>query len=267
MEKKIVFFDLDGTVSDIIDGVRPSVVEAIARVRKAGHVPFICTGRTRAFIPEEVLRMDFVGMVGAMGAYLEYQGQCIQNIEVTTTQARKALDVLRAHGMIPVMEGREYMYYDKDEYTNEVDWFATVITEQIGNRWRPIKGYENVMHINKISAKKQPGCTAEAACTEMADFFQPVFHEGGLGGTTVEMGPTGITKGTGMKKILELTGNTGCPVIAFGDSNNDLGMFEAADYKVAMGNATESLKKQADYITGTQEEEGILTGLEQLGLI
>ena len=39
-------------------------------------------------------------------------------------------------------------------------------------------------------------------------------------------------------------------VIAFGDSNNDLPMFQAAGFKVAMGNGSEDLKSQADYVTG-----------------
>ena len=46
-------------------------------------------------------------------------------------------------------------------------------------------------------------------------------------------------------------------VIAFGDSNNDLPMFQAAGFKVAMGNGSEDLKSQADYVTGALEDGGI----------
>ncbi len=40
--------------------------------------------------------------------------------------------------LIPVMEGADYMYYDKDEYTDEVNWYASLITEALGDKWRLI---------------------------------------------------------------------------------------------------------------------------------
>ena len=56
-------------------------------------------------------------------------------------------------------------------------------------------------------------------------------------------------------------------VIAFGDSNNDLPMFQAAGFKVAMGNGSKDLKSQADYVTGALEDGGIRQALESLNLI
>ena len=56
-------------------------------------------------------------------------------------------------------------------------------------------------------------------------------------------------------------------VIAFGDSNNDLPMFQAAGFKVAMGNGSKDLKSQADYVTGALEDGGIRQALEYLNLI
>lgn len=45
------------------------------------------------------------------------------------------------------MEGADYMYYDKDEYTDEVNWYASLITEALGDKWRPIRGNEDCMQI------------------------------------------------------------------------------------------------------------------------
>ena len=55
--------------------------------------------------------------------------------------------------------------------------------------------------------------------------------------------------------------------IIFGDSNNDLAMFEYAAVKVAMGNGSEKIKALADYITQDMFHYGIRNGLEYLGLI
>ena len=56
-------------------------------------------------------------------------------------------------------------------------------------------------------------------------------------------------------------------VIAFGDSNNDLPMFQAAGFKVAMGNGSEDLKSQSDYVTGVLEDGGIRQALEYLNSV
>lgn len=75
------------------------------------------------------------------------------------------------------MEGADYMYYDKDEYTTEVNWYADLITEALGPKWRPIRGNEHCMHINKISAKMQDGCDADQACRELSPYYDVIHHE------------------------------------------------------------------------------------------
>jgi hydroxymethylpyrimidine pyrophosphatase-like HAD family hydrolase len=51
--------------------------------------------------------------------------------------------------------------------------------------------------------------------------------------------------------------------VAVGDSSNDLPLFRGVGYKVAMGNATEELKEEADYITASVEEDGLAQFIEQ----
>ena len=56
-------------------------------------------------------------------------------------------------------------------------------------------------------------------------------------------------------------------MIVFGDSNNDLSMFEYAATKVAMGNASQKIIELADYVTNDMFHYGIRNGLIHLGLI
>ena len=55
--------------------------------------------------------------------------------------------------------------------------------------------------------------------------------------------------------------------MVFGDSNNDLSMFEYAAVKVAMGNASKAIIELADHITADMFHDGIKKGLEALKLI
>lgn len=55
--------------------------------------------------------------------------------------------------------------------------------------------------------------------------------------------------------------------IAFGDSANDIGMLRAAGFGVAMGNSSEDVKLEADYVTTPVMEDGIWKACKHLELI
>ena len=74
-------------------------------------------------------------------------------------------------------------------------------------------------------------------------------------------------KDHGIRKILEVHGFTREESIAFGDSDNDLEMLEFAGIGVAMGNAAESVKEVADYVTSHIDEDGIWNACKHFELI
>ena len=51
-------------------------------------------------------------------------------------------------------------------------------------------------------------------------------------------------------------------MVAFGDSPNDLDMFKMVGVSVAMGNAAACVKEEADYVTGTNDDDGIAQFIE-----
>lgn len=69
-----------------------------------------------------------------------------------------------------------------------------------------------------------------------------------------EISSRGINKAFGMQKYLEHAGIARENTIAFGDGTNDIEMLKYAHIGVAMGNAVETLKKQANYVTSGVDE-------------
>ena len=144
-----------------------------------------------------------------------------------------------------------------------------IITRTIGDKWRPIRGNENAMFINKISAKVNAESNVEAALSELENDYDFIHHEQGegLAGDTIEMVPKGFNKAVGIAAVCRIYDIAWEDTVVFGDSNNDLAMFEYAATKVAMGNASPKILELADYITADLFHYGIQKGLEHLGLI
>ena len=73
----------------------------------------------------------------------------------------------------------------------------------------------------------------------------------------------GINKGNAIRILCKLYGIDKDDVIAIGDNENDISMIEYAGMGIAMGNASESLKERADYITGDYLDDGVAQAIEK----
>ena len=82
-----------------------------------------------------------------------------------------------------------------------------------------------------------------------------------------EISSRGINKAFGMQKYLKHAGIAREDTIAFGDGINDIEMLKYAHIGVAMGNAVDALKKQADYITSGVDEDGIERAWNVFGML
>jgi len=84
---------------------------------------------------------------------------------------------------------------------------------------------------------------------------------------SVDVIPNGGSKAKGIEKITKRLGFPAVQQYAFGDGLNDIEMLSIIKNSVAMGNAEEKVKKAAKYVTKSVEENGILHGLQMVGLL
>jgi Cof subfamily protein (haloacid dehalogenase superfamily) len=77
----------------------------------------------------------------------------------------------------------------------------------------------------------------------------------------------GADKGEGIIALTTHLGQNPQFTMAFGDGGNDISMIKAAGIGIAMGNALESLKNEADYTTTSVDNDGVLGALQHYGLI
>ena len=79
----------------------------------------------------------------------------------------------------------------------------------------------------------------------------------------LELVPKGIDKARSLSVLLEKLGMTKDEMIAVGDGFNDLSMLQYAGLGVAMANAQEVVKENADFITLSNEEDGVAYAAEK----
>ena len=81
--------------------------------------------------------------------------------------------------------------------------------------------------------------------------------------TFLEIMNVGVSKGEGLKIAMEHRGLKPEEVIAFGDEENDMPMFRVAGYSAAPSNARENVRQAADFVFGSNAEEGLAAFLDE----
>ena len=280
MNRKLVFFDVDGTIWDWKRVVPDSAREAVRRMRENGHMAFICSGRAKGNLRAPwLLDIGFDGMVAACGAYVELEGEILYNRIIEQSQVKKTVDVLNRCKMPFVLEGPQKHWvsnwgFDRDDYVAN-------LYELLKDDAVTIDGYTEGIEINKFSADILGMTDYREIRATLDDYFDFIEH-----GVTpdlllasehkgkpleilgvIEAVPKGLSKGVGLKLVCEKLGIAPEDTIAVGDSVNDLEMFETAGTAIAMGNATEAAKQAADWITTDIHEDGVLNAMRHFGLI
>lgn len=82
--------------------------------------------------------------------------------------------------------------------------------------------------------------------------------------TNIEINPRGVNKASGLKVVCDAVGLLPNQVMAFGDSLNDVAMFDFAGCSVAMANAQEQVKDAAKFVTLSCDEDGVAVFLQRL---
>ena len=79
----------------------------------------------------------------------------------------------------------------------------------------------------------------------------------------IDVNVKGVSKGSGLERLLAKMGMTGDDLIAFGDGGNDIPMLDFAKYSYAMANGMDKVKKHAKFIAPANTENGVFRVLQK----
>ncbi|MFF2446012.1 Cof-type HAD-IIB family hydrolase [Neobacillus sp. NPDC058068] len=255
--KKIVFFDIDGTLLDHEKSLPASTKKAIELLKENGTFIAIATGRAPFMF--EGLREEL-----GIDSYVSFNGQFVvfEN-EVVYENPLNEVELKRLHQRAE-KSNHPIVFMNENTMKASVQHHS-FIEQSLGslNFSHPEK--DSSFYVNRNIYQSLLFCEEREEEKYLADF--PEFNYIRWHSYSVDVLPKGGSKAEGIKKMIERLGFDLKDVYAFGDGLNDLEMLKAVGTGVSMGNGVPEAKKLADFVTTDVDNDGIWNGLKELQLI
>lgn len=259
--KKIVFFDIDGTLIDSMKNmheITPRVKEVIKSIQKRGDYAFIATGRPYGFLPRTILDFGFDGFILANGAHIIIDNKTIYSDSIDKEFIQDLVYELENNNVEYVLQGEQYCYMknhfkDFHNYLDKIKAPKTYIKDIYNCEEINIHKVEMLCKDDEMEnlclnlIKKNPKC----------DYFSSINKR------ALEVYIKNNTKSKAILKVIDYLNISIENTYAFGDGKNDIDMLQEVAYGIAMGNASDEVKSKADFVTESIYNDGVATGIMQ----
>ncbi len=263
MSIKLAAIDLDDTLLDSRHCISPACIKAIQRVKAQGVHIILATGRMfRAALPyAQQLGLD-LPLIAYQGALVKnaYSGDVLYERTIDRELALKISDVLEAEQIDYHIYSNDQLYTRKiipvlEKHTRITGIEPIVITDVPG-MLREIQPLE-IMAVFEGKSDRQ------GMEQMISNLYGEQLHLTRFKYDSLEIMDRYATKARALAAVADQLNIQQHEVMAIGDSYNDLPMIKWAGTGVAVGNAHPLVKKAADFVTGSNEEEGVVLALEK----
>ena len=261
MDKKILFFDIDGTIlSHRTYEVSNSTKRAIRQAQNNGHIVMINTGRVCSFLDKTVQSLGFDGFICGCGTHIIYKDEELFHTTLSPDLMHSILQDLREHKIEAVLEGKTAVYYN---YNSDSPIVKGLIDYQLKHNF-PAGSWEDPnIAFDKFCIWPEEDHRAIQFQEKYSNLLDFIDREGRL----YEIVPKGNSKASGIEFILKHLALPYENTYAFGDGENDLPMLTYAKHSIAMGNSPQSIKDIVTYVTEDVDHHGIEHALMHFNLI
>lgn len=265
---RAIALDLDGTLTNHDKVVTPRTRQALLKAQEQGAIIILASGRpTYGIVPvAECLELEKRG-----GYILSYNGGNIVNAKT----GEKLFSQFLPDAVIPILykyakeKNHALLGYAGNEIITEMPDDPYVKEESRINKMN-IRKVDNLLdalepHPTKLLMTGDPTdmIKAEEELVEILGEKMDIFRSAPF---FLELVPKGIDKAQSLLRLLSKINLTPADLMAFGDGYNDLSMLKLAGVGVAMANAAPEVRADADYVTLSNEEDGVAEALLHFGM-
>lgn len=283
MRQKYIFLDVDGTLFDPeLRRIPDSAMEAITKAKENGHKIFICTGRSYSEVSEfRNMAFELEGFICSSGAVVEINKSIVYENFISGEDIEYIIELVESKSAGYILEGSECLFLDPISYSHFAGYFEKdfgndkdIIYKKMNERkFYTIAEYDKRKHnVCKVSVYAEKTDAAEtvkeirAGLPEKFNLVEVVTYDNEEH-IFAEINMRGISKATGLDIVLNHFKADVTDTISYGDSMNDMEMLQHSHIGVCMGNGVEELKKVADDITASYDQNGIYLSFKKYGLI
>ena len=264
MKYKMIVLDLDGTLTNNKKEITPRTKQALMQAQAAGLHVVLASGRpTYGIVPlaEELKLKDNGGYILAFngGKIIDCTNNKVlfeqkldeQLVPILFQEAKKAgMEILTYQGEGIAATNKDDEYVQHEAFINKMP--VTQYDDFLNQLVYPINkclivGDPTPLHELEIRLAKE--LEGKMDVYRSADFF-------------LECVPLGIDKARALDRLISSLGISREEVIACGDGYNDLSMIRFAGLGVAMANAAKDIQSEADFVTLSNEEDGVAHVIE-----
>lgn len=270
IKTRMIGMDLDGTLLTTEKKLTPYTQDVLKRAIALGIIVLPATGRPVSGVPEEI--MHFPGIRYAVTA----NGGRIVDVQENRTIYENLVPVDKAYAILSVFEKYDTLreiYYDGIGYSEETMLKnihryiepGPMADYMVATR-RPIpdvhaKFVETNRPVDKVQGIFASLADKDEALKEL-EKITDIEITGALS-QNVEINAKDVDKGNALLRLGQILGISGEEIMAFGDGTNDRKMLEKVGTGVAMANGVPEVKAAADYITASNDEEGVARFIEK----
>ncbi|MDD3027380.1 MAG: HAD family hydrolase [Erysipelotrichaceae bacterium] len=262
--KKIAFFDIDGTMVNVPEGMmHPSTrtCEVLKEFQNQGNYIVVATARTQ--IPESVKDIEFDGYICSDGHYIEFQGEVLVHNIFSKEQLALQLEVYENfqgscalggyHGNWVSTHEDPYLQKHNEIYTGSADLTGIPLVK---DSWDDIA-------VSSVAAVFSNADSLRGAKAQLPQNWAITAYEDDTD-IRMDVHLEGFSKGTACEYLYRHLNIETKNTYAFGDGHNDIEMLQLVGHGIAMGNASDKVKKHADHVTRTVNNDGIAHAFKKL---
>ncbi|MDD3254203.1 MAG: Cof-type HAD-IIB family hydrolase [Lachnospiraceae bacterium] len=268
---KLIALDLDGTLLDSQKRLSYRNEKVLLECMRRGITVAPCTGRIWFAVPEFLQQMQGIRYaITTNGAVVEdvMKKQILDERKLSCAQAVELIELAKQfHTMYDAYAGG--LAFGEARFIGHMEEFG--ITEHIQTMIRKTRQMvpsveaelrrlnRTVEKVNYFFGDLEERQRAREALMARGDVVVSSSFSNNL-----EINALGATKGEAILRLASHLGIAPEETMGFGDGENDMTMIEMAGIGVAMGNSMEELKAKADYVTVTNDEDGVAAAIEKL---
>ncbi len=256
---KLLFFDYDGTLySPHTKTIPQSTYDAFDALHKAGHKLFLNSGRTKGMLDPLTYTLPFDGMILSCGCQIELDDDQVFLKRMEQEAKERLVSWILENEIEVIFADETYMYCTP--LTDERMVGEYELLSNIGVKAKPISTTMPVLR-----------CFIDFRNADLAQDFRSRFDQDfeyiDRYDYHIELIPKGFSKATGVEEVISYYGVDEHDCYVFGDSNNDLPVFERFENSVLLEGEAPELAQIVKYTTESVDEDGLAHSLERLGLL